>query len=352
MDKIRFATIGRSAITERFLDGLAQVEGTEYVASCSRKLEDAAGFAHAHGAGLAFDSVGALAASDAVDAVYIGSPNAFHAEQAKMLLAAGKHVLVEKSFAANERLAHEVFATADATGAIALEAARNVFGPGYEALRTALPRVGEPRKATFRFSKVTSRIKKLTAGEHVNIFDPAMAAGALMDIGVYCVEPALALFGKPEQVLGASLIHTLAARSEDDPFTKIDLAGEAILVYPGHLVNLSYGKVSNDYLASQIEGSLGTLAWKDTSCPHSFTFTPYVDKGMVYGTVGGEGAETYSVDMPENDMQFEIGCFVRAISGDREARQTVSEHRRLTLASLSVMDELRRQAGIVFPADR
>ena len=56
------------------------------------------------------------------------------------------------------------------------------------------------RLATFRFSKVTSRIKKLEAGEHVNIFDPHMAAGALLDIGVYCVESALQVVGAPESV--------------------------------------------------------------------------------------------------------------------------------------------------------
>lgn len=352
MDKVRIATVGRSAITERFLDALGQVPEAEYVAAYSRKEEDARAFAEAHGAQLAFSSLEELAASDKVDAVYIGSPNALHAEQAKTLLAGGKHVLVEKSFAANRKLAEEVFGLAHEQGLVALEAARNTFGPGAAYLKDAVSKTGKVRLATFRFSKVTSRIKKLEAGEHVNIFDPHMAAGALMDIGVYCVESALQVFGAPESVKASAVTHQVEGRSADDPYTTIDLAGEAILSYPGFLVNLSYGKVSNDYLASQIEGSAGTLFWKETSCPRTFTFTPYVDKGMVYGTVGGEGAETTSVDMPENDMQFELASFVHAIQGDSEALAEAAEHEKLTLASLAVMDDIRRQCGIVFPEDR
>ncbi len=351
MEKMRFATIGRSAITERFLDALTHVPDTVYVASYSRKLEDAQAFASAHGATRAFDSLPALAASGEVDAVYIGSPNALHAEQAKTLIQAGLPVLVEKSFAANGRLAREIFDLADEQGVVALEAARNTFGPGMEALREALPQVGEVRLATFRFSKVTSRIRKLKAGEHVNIFDPHMASGALMDIGVYCVEQALALFGAPEKVQAAAVTHEVAGKGADDPFRTIDLAGEAILTYPGFLVDLSYGKVSNDYLASQIEGDAGTLSFKETSCPHTLTFTPYVDKGMVYGTVGGEGATTTEIEMPDNDMQFEIAAFVDAVRGDAAALKTVAEHRQLTLDSLAVMDEIRRQVGVKFPQD-
>ena len=74
MDKVRIATIGRSAITERFLDALGQVPEAEYVAAYSRKEEDARAFAEAHGAQLAFSSLEELAASDKVDAIYIGSP--------------------------------------------------------------------------------------------------------------------------------------------------------------------------------------------------------------------------------------------------------------------------------------
>ena len=55
--------------------------------------------------------------------------------------------------------------------------------------------------------------------------------------------------------------------------------------------------------------------------------------------------------MPDNDMQFEIAAFLDAVRGDAAALRTVAEHRQLTLGSLAVMDEIRRQVGVRFPQD-
>ena len=104
MGKVRFATIGSSGICEQFITALSDVEGAELVGCCSRDASRAREFADAHGAELSFGGVAELCASDAVDAVYIASPNSAHAAQALAAIFCGKHVLVEKSFSANERL--------------------------------------------------------------------------------------------------------------------------------------------------------------------------------------------------------------------------------------------------------
>ena len=205
MSDIRIATIGSSAITERFIDALAKVDGVSYVAAYSRDLTRARAFGEPRGATCFFDSLGELVSSDAVDAVYVASPNGLHAAQALRCVKAGKHVLVEKAFAANERLARELFDAAHASGVVALEAMRNLHTEGFAAIERNLGRLGALRQATLRFGKVTSRIKRLNAGEYVSQFDPALASGALVDIGVYVVEPAIALFGRPDRVR-ASLV--------------------------------------------------------------------------------------------------------------------------------------------------
>ena len=119
MSDIRIATIGSSAITERFIDALAKVDGVSYVAAYSRDLTRARAFGEPRGATCFFDSLGELVSSDAVDAVYVASPNGLHAAQALRCVKAGKHVLVEKAFAANERLARELFDAAHASGVVA-----------------------------------------------------------------------------------------------------------------------------------------------------------------------------------------------------------------------------------------
>lgn len=351
MGVTRFATIGSSGITERFLEAVALVEDARYVAAYSRDVERARAFGAPHGATLFFDDLDELAASPEVDAVYVGSPNGMHASQALRLVRAGKHVLVEKALAANEREATEVFSAAHEAGVVVMEAMRNLHVPTFAAIEQAVAsELGTVRKATLRFSKVTSRMARLRAGERLNVFDPALAGGALMDIGVYCVEPAVALFGRPEEVRALAVCAPVPGCAPDDPCDTVDLAGEAILGYGDKLVSISYGKMSNDVLPSQVEGESATLAWDQTSCPVNPRLYPHEDKGLVFRVEGPE-PQPIAVDVPENDMVCEISDFIAAVAGEPEAVRAAERFERVTKDSLAVMDEIRRQVGVRFPAD-
>ena len=346
MERIRFATIGTSAIAEHFLEALAATPSAEHAAVYSRDGERARAFADAYGAPLAFSELSDLVACPEVDAVYIASPNACHAEQALAAIRAGKHVLVEKSFASNEREAASVFDAAREAGVVAMEAMRNVHGPGFASVADALPKLGQIRLASFGFSKVTSRYQRLLAGERLNLFDPHLSGGALLDIGVYVVEPAIMLFGAPDSVVSASVTREIEPACEGDEFTRIDLAGSAVLAYGDACVTLSWGKLSNDMCSSQLQGELGTIVWDETAYPRSATFFPHVDKGMVYGRGDAQG-EDLGLDTVENDMVYELGDFCLALRGELDA----SRFEKITRTSLAVMDEIRAQAGVRFPAD-
>lgn len=346
MEKVRFATIGTSGICERFIDALGRVEGAELVACYSRSLEKARSFGESHGARLFFDDLGKLAESDEVDAVYIASPNSLHASQATAMVEGGKHVLVEKAFASNRAEAEGVFDAASEHGVVAMEAMRNLHTPGFAAVQASLPELGRVRLADFSFSKVTSRIARFRAGERVNIFDPRMAAGALMDIGVYCVAPAVALFGAPERVAAVACTEAVPGCGPDDPCSTIDLSGVIALGYADKSVSLTYGKLSDDQLSCQVQGEEATLVFDKVYCPSNLRIFEHVDKGLVFTVdeVEGRAVETAN---PENDMVCEIEDFLGAIAGSGDD----ARFRDITLGTLAVMDETRRQCGVVFPAD-
>ncbi len=346
MTTLRFATVGTSGITEQFLDALAEVDGAEYVAAYSRDAEKARAFGEPRGARRFFDDLSELAFCDEVDAVYIASPNALHAPQAKHLIAAGKHVLVEKSFASNEREATEVFGLARERGVVAMEAMRNIHVGTFGAIRDQLGRLGQIRLVDLGFSKVTSRMARFLAGERVNIFDPRLAAGALMDIGVYCVAPAVALFGRPDTVKAVGVTSTVPGADDDDPCRVIDLSGVVLLGYADKAVSLTYGKVSDDQLSCQIQGEKGTLVWDQASCPENLRFFCHEDKGMVYRMEKPVG-ERVDAAPPARDMACEIRDFRDAVAGTLDA----GFYEQATLDALHVMDEARRQTGVVFPAD-
>ena len=351
MDTVRFATIGTSGICEQFCQAVAEAPSAELVGAYSRDLARAREFGAAHGARLFFDDLDDLAACEEVDAVYVASPNGAHAAQALRMIAGGRHVLVEKALAANEREAREVFDAARAAGVAAMEALRSLHVPSFAQIeRIVAHDLGQVRKATMRFSKVTSRMARLLAGERINIFDPALAGGALMDIGVYCVEPAVALFGRPAEVRALSVTMPVPGAAADDPCGVIDLAGEALLGYGDKVVSLSYGKTSDDVLGSEVEGERGTLVWDAISCPVNLRLHEPEGGGQVF-RMGESELRPIASEVPERDMVCEIEDFASAVRGDEAGRGVRDRCERVTLDALFVMDQIRAQAGVRFPAD-
>lgn len=361
---IRIATIGTSGITASMLDALANVEGSVFVGTLSRDRQRAAAFTSEHGGTTPFTSLDELAASDEVDAVYIGSPNALHHDQALACIAGGKHVIVEKPFCANRREAAEVFEAARDAGVVALEAMRPLHDPAFHAIKDALPQIGAIRRATLRFGKYSSRYDEILAGRHTNIFDCAMASGSLMDIGVYCVEPLIELFGAPERVLASAALLDEATR--DLTNGPIDGSGVVLASYPGMTAVLAHSKTTNDLSDSQIEGELGTLTVHGISAPSSMHIDLRSDAARQTDSVGYSSAQTVGrdIDLPafENTMQHELSDFIEAVEHVRTGGVcteapcgpfgTVAHFRDITLSSLALMDESRRQMGVSFPADR
>ena len=67
---------------------------------------------------------------------------------------------------------------------------RPLHDPAFERARELLCELGPVRRGCIRFGKYSSRYDDILGGRPSNIFDCGLASGALMDIGVYCIEPA------------------------------------------------------------------------------------------------------------------------------------------------------------------
>ena len=97
-------------------------------------------------------------------------------------------------------------ATAKANGVMFMEAYKSGFMPGMKIIRDNLHKLGIIRGAVFSFGKYSSRYDAHKQGKDVNTFKAEFSNGALMDLGVYCVNPMVHLFGKPEEVKSLSAI--------------------------------------------------------------------------------------------------------------------------------------------------
>ena len=322
-----FAVIGTNFITDRFLEAAKTVPGFHLKAVYSRTREKGEAFAKKHGADLVFDDLDALAACPEVDAVYIATPNCCHMDQSIRMLSGGKHVLCEKPVASNAKEFAKMRRAAEENGVVLLEAMRNFFSPGFGAIRENLPKLGTLRRVNFEFCQYSSRYDKFRNGIIENAFNPDLSNGALMDIGVYCVHPMAALFGMPEKITGSS----------QKLRNGVEGAGVLIAQYDGFQVDCVYSKIYNSQNASQIQGEDGTMVIREVGNPREAT---------IYYRNGGE--EKLSFPSLENNMSYEIEIFLDLIRKD-EIRHPYLEYSRM---ELEIMDEMRRQQGIVFPADR
>ncbi|MBB3852629.1 Gfo/Idh/MocA family protein [Saccharococcus caldoxylosilyticus] len=326
---IRFATIGTNWITEAFIEAAREVEDFALAAVYSRTEEKAREFAQKTGAARTFTDLEELAKSNEIDAVYIASPNSLHAEQAVFLMNHGKHVLCEKPLASNEKEVKAMIGAARRNGVVLMEAMKTTLLPNFQAIRQHLHKLGKIRRYFASYCQYSSRYDAYKQGTVLNAFNPAFSNGALMDIGVYCIYPMVVLFGKPNRLQASSL------KLESG----VDGEGTIIFTYEDMDAVVMYSKITNSYLPAEIQGEDGSMLIDAIHTPTKVEIR-YRD-GRV---------EDITVPQEKPPMYYEAKEFIELIqNGKRESEVNSHEHSLLTIA---LMEEARKQTGIVFPADQ
>lgn len=329
---LRFGTVGSGWITDEYIHGAKDSGLWELSAVYSRTPERAAEYAAKHGAAGTFTDLEEMACSREIDAVYVASPNAFHYEQCKVLLEHGKHVICEKPLCAQAGKVRELQAIAAKRNVIFLEAIMFLHLPQRKILEDALQRIGTITMAKIDFCQRSSKLDSYLAGDLPNIFNPRLETGGLMDLGVYCVYPALALFGTPESFQ----ISILPMRSGADG------SGILTLKYPDKLVTLTYSKLGQAGANSDFQGTEGTVAVDSIS---------RID-GVSLRRRDGSVEQLYGGDEKYQLMGWEAKDFYRYITEPEASR---AEYQRCSALSLEVaefMEAARKQADIRFPSDK
>ena len=116
-DRIGWGIVGLGRIADGAIAPAVQAAPNSTLAGVvSRDLAKAKDFADRHGAASAYDDYLALLENPAVDAVYIATPNAMHADQVVKAAQAGKHVLCDKPLATTVADAERAVDACEAAG--------------------------------------------------------------------------------------------------------------------------------------------------------------------------------------------------------------------------------------------
>lgn len=268
MVKIRVATIGSSKIAESFLKGASHDPRFCHAAVYSRTPERGRQFAAAHGVEKVYTSLEELAAAPDIDAVYIASPNLLHAQQAILMMDAGKSVLVEKPAATSPEELESMFEAARRNGVSFMEAMRPTLMPNFQVIREALPKIGKIRRYTASYCQYSSRYEDFKRGTVASSLSSEMRGGSLLDLGVYCIAPMVHLFGAPwegeftREKLEACVqkLETVIYPGDDDAHKRgVDGQGSMLIKYPDFEAVLSYSKISDSQIPAEIQGENGSI---------------------------------------------------------------------------------------------
>ncbi|WP_238886000.1 Gfo/Idh/MocA family protein [Clostridium sp. YIM B02551] len=325
---VRFGVVGTNWITEAFIKGASLNKDFKLTAVYSRNYEKGKEFADKYSVDNIFTDINKMAASNVIDAVYIASPNSLHAPQAIIFLNNKKHVISEKAFASNEKEALAMINAANENNVLLMEAMKITLLPGFEAIKANLSKIGTVRRFTFSYCQYSSRYDKYKQGEILNAFDPKFSNGSLMDIGVYCIHPMIHLFGTPKNIKASGLIF----------HNGIDGEGSLIAEYDGMDGILTYSKISNSYIPSEIQGEKGSILINSITTQKSIK--------IIYNN--GE-TEDISVPQIEDDMYYEANEFISLIN-ENKLESSINSHNR-SLEVIRVTENVRKQIGLVFPAD-
>ena len=323
---MKIGTIGSGGIVTWVMREAVRMPGVTYEAVYSRSETTGRALADRFGVKKVYTSLDDMLADPAVDWVYVASPNSLHYAQAKRALEAGTHVLCEKPFAPGRAQAEELAALAQAKGLLLLEGITTLMLPHFARIRENLDKIGPVRQVSCTFCQYSSKFDALRAGQTPNVFNPAFAGGALMDINLYNLYFVYGLFGMPDDIV----YH--ARRHENG----IDLGGVAVLTYPGFVAQCTGAKDCRSDNGAHIIGEKGLIRVDDpvSMCTR---VTVVTDAGeTVYDEQQGETAWYW--EMKQVSALAAVGNY------------DVCRYRMAQTADvMELLCRARKSAGIVFP---
>ncbi len=325
---IRLGMIGTSKIAHTFAQAALKAGGYRLQAVYSRSEETGRAFAAEYGIPQVTASLEELAKMKDVDAVYIASPNSCHYSQAMMMIRGGKDVICEKPAVPTERAFEELLEEAKNHQVILMEAMRTAFDPGLEKLEELLPLIGPVRRATLEYGKYSSRYDAFLNGEVLNAFNPSLANAAVMDIGVYAVYGLVRLFGKPEEIRGLNV--KLSNGMEG--------IGTILARYPEMIGEVLYSKITDTMGESQIQGEKGNILVDMISEPSRITLK-----------LRNQEEQVFELKQDPNPL-YEEAKALASILENRDV-QRAEWYQRQTAVQLGIIEEMRRQTGILFPGE-
>lgn len=322
-EKFNVAILGAGNIAGSMAAALSGIKEDVYMyAVASRSLDKAKEFKEKWGFEKAYGSYEELAMDENVDLIYIATPHSEHYNNVKLCLSNGRNCLVEKAFCGNLKQTKELLALAKEKDVYLGEAMWTRYQPSKDIIQGVIDEgaIGNITEIVTDFS-VPINVERMT--------NPALAGGALLDLGVYSLTvPTLYIGTDIESVKVESVLTDLG----------VDATDNMTLIYKnGIKVNAKCSFVENTGIYGKIIGDKGYLYFEMLHVPS------FVD---VYD-LDGNKVKRVDINYIANGYEYEIlESKARILAGKKEPKSMPWSE---TIRLMGWMDSIRNHIGVVYP---
>ncbi len=312
--------LGTGWIADKMATTLAGMTSARAYAVASRTTEKAEQFAAQFSIPKAYSSYEALTDDPEVDLIYIATPHSHHFENTKMCLLKNKPVLCEKAFTVNTPQAEELIRIANERKVFLAEAIWTRYQPMRQMITDVIN------------SGVIGKLQMLSANLcYPNIalqrmYDPALAGGALLDLGVYVLNFADMFFGDD--------IKSISSHCIKYP-TGVDIQESITIEYnDGRIAVLWSSQLAKSDRQGIISGTDGFVIVENVNNPQS------------YAIYNQDYQLVKKVDCPPQitGYEYQVDCCIRAINQGKIEPDEMPHAD--TLRIMRQMDALRKEWGV------
>ena len=322
--QLRWGVIGCGVIANQMAEALA-AEGRHIDGVANRTHKKAVAFADKHGVARVYDTIDDLIAAPDIDVLYLTTPHNTHITYLRKALTAGKHVLCEKSITLNSAELAEARELASAHGVQLMDACTILHMPLYKELQRRID-AGD-------FGRVNLIQENFGSYKEYDMknrfFNPELAGGALLDIGVYSLTLArLFLKSQPHEAL--SMMNPAPTGTDET---------EGILLRnaEGQMVVLSLTMHSKQPKRAMISADRAYLEIMEY---------PRADRASIVWTETGV-REELQVGNTVQALSYVLADMERAVAGDEYARAQLGT----SADVMELMTNLRADWNFKYPEE-
>lgn len=323
MKTYHWASLGCGVIANQLAQAM-QKEGRTLYGVANRTHSKAVDFAEKYGIPKVYDRIEDLFTDEDVDIIYISTPHNTHISYLQEALNHGKHVLCEKSITLNSAELGQAQVLAEREHVILAEAMTIYHMPLYKELHTIVKtgRLGPLKMIQMNFGSY----KEYDMSNR--FFNPSLAGGALLDIGVYAL----------------SFVRWFFSEAPDQIVSQVKFAPSGVDEQAGILLMNPAGEMATVALSLHAkQPKRGMLAF-DKGYIEIYDY-PRAERAVVTYTEDGR-QEILESGCTQDALSYEIRDMERTVSG--EANEM---HLDYTLDVMSMMTEIRKAWGLSYPEE-